>query len=158
VARKDLKNKPLVEAILEIKWRLIQPMKPPGPAQMLMLAADPHYRLRTRRNTLTRNPTLGNAQWFPNKSPLGFRPTSRHTGETGRRGREWPGPAGRAQAVAGQTANGDPHGESVHKSACRMADGRWQMAANVPTLTDGPAHRDLGPTSQPWPRPATWFS
>lgn len=45
MARKDLKNKPLVEAILEIKWRLIQPMKVPGPAQMLMLAADPHYRL-----------------------------------------------------------------------------------------------------------------
>ena len=45
MSRKDLKNKPLVEAILEIKWHLVQPIKVPGPAQMLLPAHDPHYRL-----------------------------------------------------------------------------------------------------------------
>ena len=43
--RKDLKNKPLVEAILEIKWQLVQPIRVAGPAPMLMPALDPHYRL-----------------------------------------------------------------------------------------------------------------
>ena len=33
MSRKDLKNKPLVEAILEIKWHLVQPIKVAGPAQ-----------------------------------------------------------------------------------------------------------------------------
>jgi len=45
VSRKDLKNKPLVEAILEIRWHLLQPVKIAGPAQMLMPAIDPHYRI-----------------------------------------------------------------------------------------------------------------
>ena len=45
MSRKDLKNKPLIEAILEIKWYLTRPDKVPGLAQMLMPAVDPHYRL-----------------------------------------------------------------------------------------------------------------
>jgi uncharacterized protein (TIGR04255 family) len=46
VPRKDLKNKPLVEAILEIRWHLIQPpVTVQGPAQMMLPASDPHYRL-----------------------------------------------------------------------------------------------------------------
>jgi uncharacterized protein (TIGR04255 family) len=45
VPRKDLKNKPLVEAILEIKWRLVPAVKVSGPAQMAVPALDPHYRL-----------------------------------------------------------------------------------------------------------------
>ena len=44
--RKDLKNKPLVEAILEIRWHLVQPpLNVQGPAQMMLPAVDPHYRL-----------------------------------------------------------------------------------------------------------------
>lgn len=45
MSRKDLKYKPLVEAILEIKWQLVQPIRAPGPPQMLLPAHDPHYRL-----------------------------------------------------------------------------------------------------------------
>ena len=46
MSRKDLKNKPLVEAILEIRWHLVQPpVTVQGPAQMMLPAADPHYRL-----------------------------------------------------------------------------------------------------------------
>jgi uncharacterized protein (TIGR04255 family) len=45
VSRKDLKNKPLVEAILEIRWKLDQLTNTPYPAQMMMPAIDPHYRL-----------------------------------------------------------------------------------------------------------------
>lgn len=45
MARKDLKNKPLVEAILEIKWRLVPPVKTAGAPQVLVPATDPHYRL-----------------------------------------------------------------------------------------------------------------
>lgn len=47
--RKDLKNKPLVEAILEVKWDLAQPVKVHGPAQMMLPAVDPHYRLLLAR-------------------------------------------------------------------------------------------------------------
>ena len=45
MSRKDLKNKPLVEAIVEIRWHLIQPIKVQGPAPMILPALDPHYRL-----------------------------------------------------------------------------------------------------------------
>lgn len=45
MSRQDLKNKPLVEAIVEIKWHLVQPTVVAGPAQVLMPASDPHYRL-----------------------------------------------------------------------------------------------------------------
>ena len=45
MSRKDLKNKPLVEAILEIRWRLVQPIQAEGPARMVLPAVDPHYRL-----------------------------------------------------------------------------------------------------------------
>ena len=45
MSRKDLKNKPLVEAILEIRWHLVQPTKAEGPAHMMLPAVDPHYRL-----------------------------------------------------------------------------------------------------------------
>jgi uncharacterized protein (TIGR04255 family) len=45
VSRENLKNKPLVEAILEIRWDLVQPIKVEGPAQMVLPAVDPHYRL-----------------------------------------------------------------------------------------------------------------
>jgi uncharacterized protein (TIGR04255 family) len=45
VTRKDLKNKPLVETILEIRWHLVQPINVPGPAQTMLPARDPHYRL-----------------------------------------------------------------------------------------------------------------
>lgn len=45
MSRKDLKNKPLVEAILEIRWQLQQPIRVPAPAQMMLPAVDPHYRL-----------------------------------------------------------------------------------------------------------------
>ncbi len=43
--RKDLKNKPLVEAILEIKWHLVPAAEVAGLAQMAVPALDPHYRL-----------------------------------------------------------------------------------------------------------------
>lgn len=43
--RIDLKKKPLVEAILEIRWDLVQTVKIEGPAPMLLPAQDPHYRL-----------------------------------------------------------------------------------------------------------------
>ena len=42
---KDLKNKPLVEAILEVKWQLAQPGQMSGVPQMALSAVDPHYRL-----------------------------------------------------------------------------------------------------------------
>jgi uncharacterized protein (TIGR04255 family) len=45
VSRKDLKNKPLVEAIMEIRWHLVQPpVGGHGPAQTVLPALDPHYR------------------------------------------------------------------------------------------------------------------
>ncbi len=47
--RKDLKNKPLVEAILEIRWHLVQLFKVEGQAQMMVPARDPHYRLLLAR-------------------------------------------------------------------------------------------------------------
>jgi uncharacterized protein (TIGR04255 family) len=45
VSRKDLKSKPLVEAILEIRWRLVQPVQTQGPDRMVLPGRDPHYRL-----------------------------------------------------------------------------------------------------------------
>lgn len=42
---KELKNKPLVEAILEVRWRLQQPTNEQLPAQLILPARDPHYRL-----------------------------------------------------------------------------------------------------------------
>jgi len=42
---KDLKNKPLVEAILEVKWQLAQPIQVSALPQMAVPAVDPHYRL-----------------------------------------------------------------------------------------------------------------
>lgn len=45
MSRKDLKNKPLVEAIMEIRWHLVRSIKVEGPAQMGLPAVDPHYRL-----------------------------------------------------------------------------------------------------------------
>ncbi len=42
---KDLRNKPLVEAILEIKWQLDKPGQMSGSPQMALPAGDPHYRL-----------------------------------------------------------------------------------------------------------------
>lgn len=44
MSRKDLKNKPLVEAILEIKWHVTE-TSAAGRPQMLIPARDPHYRL-----------------------------------------------------------------------------------------------------------------
>ncbi len=49
MSRKDLKNKPLVEAILEIRWHLVQLTSVQGPAQMILPAGDPHYRLLLAR-------------------------------------------------------------------------------------------------------------
>lgn len=49
MSRKDLKNKPLVEAILEIRWHLRQSIKVQGPAQAMRPALDPHYRLLLAR-------------------------------------------------------------------------------------------------------------
>lgn len=43
MSRKNLKHKPLVEAILEIRWHLVQESE--GPAHMGIPAVDPHYRL-----------------------------------------------------------------------------------------------------------------
>lgn len=45
MSRKDLKNKPLVEAIMEIRWHLVQPIKVDGLAQLILPPPDPHYRL-----------------------------------------------------------------------------------------------------------------
>lgn len=45
MARKDLKNKPLVEAILEIRWHLGPPIKVQGPVQVMLPGVDAHYRL-----------------------------------------------------------------------------------------------------------------
>ncbi|MGA2619515.1 MAG: TIGR04255 family protein [Thermoguttaceae bacterium] len=47
--RKDLKNKPLVEAILEIRWHLLPLFKAEGQAQMMVPGRDPHYRLLLAR-------------------------------------------------------------------------------------------------------------
>lgn len=47
MSRKELKNKPLVEAILEIKWHLetCMSMQVQGAAQAIVPAIDPHYKL-----------------------------------------------------------------------------------------------------------------
>lgn len=44
VSGKELKNKPLVEAIFEIRWNM-QPNKVQSPAPVILPTSDPHYRL-----------------------------------------------------------------------------------------------------------------
>jgi len=43
--QQELKNKPLVEAILEVRWELAQPIQVSGVPQVATPTADPHYRL-----------------------------------------------------------------------------------------------------------------
>jgi uncharacterized protein (TIGR04255 family) len=45
MTHKDLKNKPLVEAILEVKWQLGQTTETSDMPQIPLAAVDPHYRL-----------------------------------------------------------------------------------------------------------------
>lgn len=44
MAKKDLKNKPLAEAILELKWE-IPPQPNPKSAPVMLSSGDPHYRV-----------------------------------------------------------------------------------------------------------------